>query len=178
MVKSRCKTCVISSGIAILGCSLKDAKFYKFFFRRNLMVLETVAVNYLTVLVAAVTSIIISGLWYSPLLFGNLWVHLSGIDMKKVNAMKKESKVGRSYFWAFVMTLITCYVLAHFVAYVDATTFGGGAVLAFWVWLGFMVPLSLNDVLWGGKSFKLFLLNAAHHLIALIVAAGILAVWW
>lgn len=141
------------------------------------MGIPSVEVNLLAVFVAAVVNMIIGALWYSPLLFGKLWMRLSGINTKKINAMKKEGKVSKSYFWAFVATLVTSYVLAHFVRYVTATTFADGAQLALWTWLGFMAPLLLNDVLWGGKSFKLFLLNAAHHLVALVVAAGILAVW-
>lgn len=141
------------------------------------MGIPSVEVNLLAVLVAAVASMVISALWYSPLLFGKLWMRLSGIDMKKISKMKKKGKVGRSYFWAFIATLLTSYVLAHFVRYVTASTFADGAQLAFWLWLGFVAPLLLGSVLWKGEPFKLFVLNAAHHLIALVVAAGILAIW-
>lgn len=142
------------------------------------MVVPNVDINYWAVLVSAVVSMIIGGLWYSPVLFGNLWMKLSGITEKSMNEMKKKGgSAGKSYFWSFIMTLISMYVLAHFVKYVSAVNFMDGIQLGAWAWLGFMVPLALNEVLWGGKSMKLFLLNAAHHLIAVCVGAGILAVW-
>lgn len=141
------------------------------------MAVPSVDINLLAVLVAAVASMIIGGLWYSPLLFGKQWMKLSGMSKQKIKKAKTNGKVGRSYFISFLMTLVACYVLAHFVIYVTASTFADGAQLAFWAWLGFEVPLALNETLWGGKSFKLFVLNAAHHLVALVVAAGILATW-
>ena len=48
------------------------------------------AVNYLAVLVAAIVSMVIGGLWYSPLLFGNVWMKLSGITQKDVEKAKKK----------------------------------------------------------------------------------------
>lgn len=141
------------------------------------MGVPSVEVNLLAVFVAAIASMVIGALWYSPLLFGRLWMQISGISPKMIDRMKKKGKVGKSYFWALVGSLIASYVLAHFVRYVTATTFADGAQLAFWAWLGFEAPILLGGVLWEGKPFKLFLLNAAYHLIALIIAAGILAVW-
>jgi hypothetical protein len=47
-------------------------------------------INYLAVLVAALVSMVIGGLWYSPLLFGNIWMKLSGITQKDVEKAKKQ----------------------------------------------------------------------------------------
>ena len=48
--------------------------------------------NYLAVFVAAVVVFIIGYLWYSPFLFGNLWMKLSNISIKDVNKSKKKGK--------------------------------------------------------------------------------------
>jgi hypothetical protein len=77
----------------------------------------------------------------------------------------------------FVATLVMAFVLAHFVDYVEATTIGAAAQLAFWVWLGFSAPLLLGSFLWEGRPLRLWVLNAAYRLVELIVMAAILAVW-
>lgn len=141
------------------------------------MGIPNIEVNLLAVLISAIIGMVIGALWYSPLLFGNLWMKLSGLTHEKINKMKREGKVGRSYLLTFIATLVGAYVLAHFVSYVGAQGFWNGVQLGFWAWLGFMVPITLNDFLWGDRSFKLFLLNACHHLVAIVVMAGILSVW-
>jgi Protein of unknown function (DUF1761) len=45
---------------------------------------------------------------------------------------------------------------------------------AFYTWLGFFVPVLLSGVAWEKKSWKLFSINAAYHLLALFLVASIL----
>ena len=134
-----------------------------------------VVINYVAVLVAAVASMVIGGLWYSPLLFGKQWMKMMNIDPKDASKMKHEAK--KSYALGFVSSLVMSYVLAHFVDYTAATTAVGGLQLGFWVWLGFTATLQFGSVLWEGKSWNLFLLNTANSLVTLLAMAVILAVW-
>lgn len=140
------------------------------------MAFELVDVSLTAVLFAAVVSFIIGWLWHSPLLFGNLWLKLSGMTKAKINAVKKKSMAG-SFIGSFLFTLVSMYVLAQFVSYASTGTFWEGIVLGFWVWLGFLVPLTLNTVFWEGKSFKLWLISAGHNLVCTAIGAGILSVW-
>ncbi len=43
--------------------------------------------------------------------------------------------------------------------------------LAFWPWLGFVMPIQAGSWLWEGKSFKLFAFNAAESFVSLYVMA-------
>src|SRR3989344_4857515 len=133
-------------------------------------------INYLAVLVSAVIGMVIGALWYSPLLFGKLWMRLSGMTEKQLNEAKKKG-MGKMYLIAFIAVLLMTYVLAHFVDYTDSNTFTKGMQTGFWLWLGFFVPILVGSVLWENKSFKLYLLNVIHYLVVLIILGGILAVW-
>ena len=141
------------------------------------MGVPTVEVSFLPVLLAAVIQFIIGGVWFSPLLFGNIWMKLSGITSKD---MQKAKKAGaspiRGYAFMFAATIIMSYVLAHFVRYVTAETFSDGMWLGFWLWLGFIAPVQLGMVLWEGKPVKLYLLSTSYYLVALMISAGILAI--
>lgn len=134
-----------------------------------------VVINYLAVLVAAVASMVVGGLWYSPLLFGKQWMKMMKFEEKDLPKMKQEAK--KSYALGFVSSLVMSYVLAHFVDYTASTTVVTGLQLGFWIWLGFTATLQLGSVLWEGKSWKLFFLNTAHSLVSLLLMAVILAVW-
>jgi hypothetical protein len=136
----------------------------------------TVSVNYLAVLVATVVQMIVGGLWYSPLLFGKMWIKLSGLSQKQLEECKKKG-MGKSYALMFLGALVMNYVLAHFVAYTGATTFTLGMQTGFWIWLGFLATTTMGMVLWDNKPWSLYVLNNGYHLIVLLLTGGLLAVW-
>ena len=134
-----------------------------------------VSINYLAVLAAAVASMVIGFLWYGPL-FGRQYMALMNFDKKKMQEMKKKG-MGKTYALAFLTSLIMGYVLAHFVNYVQASTIADGAVLGFWIWIGFFATTQLGVVLWEGKPVKLYAIKTLNELVTLAVMAAILAVW-
>lgn len=136
-----------------------------------------VEINYLAVLVAALASIVLGSLWYSPVLFGKEWMKLSKITEKDVAAAKKKGGMWKYYLGAFVASLVTAYILAHFVDYAGATTIIGGLQLGFWVWLGFIVTTLLSSVLWEGKPVKLYLISIGYYLVLFLLMGALLAAW-
>ena len=133
-------------------------------------------INYLAVLVCAVVGMAIGALWYS-VLFGKVWMRLSGMSPEMMKNPDMKKKALRGYVLMFLALLVMAYVLAHFVDYADATTFTAGVMAGFWVWLGFNATVLLGSWLWENKPFTLYLLNTAHYLVILLVMGGILAVW-
>lgn len=138
-----------------------------------------VPINYLAVLVAAIAGMAVGLVWYGPL-FGKTWIALSGMTPDKIEAAKKKG-MGPTYALAFLGTLVMSYVLAHslFFASEYLAVFGtsAGLMTGFWNWLGFIAPVTLGMVLWGGKSWKLWALDNGHYLVALCVMGVILANW-
>lgn len=139
------------------------------------MGLPTIDINYLAVFLAAVVSMIIGALWYSPLLFSKLWMQLSGITEKQIAEAKKKSMTV-SYILQFVAFLVMACVVAHFIGYLALTTLSEILQLVFWSWLGYQATLELGTVLWAGKPWGLYLLNSAHNLVSL-VAMGLVFFW-
>ncbi len=131
-------------------------------------------INYWSVLCAAIAGFVLGFLWYGPL-FGKQWMKLMKFTPKSIKKMKLSPMTAMSI--GFVGTLVTAYVLAHFVDYLEATTIGAASQMAFWLWLGLIAPLQIGVFLWEGKPFKLFLFNTAFNLVTLIVMSSILAVW-
>ena len=133
-------------------------------------------VNYLAVVVSAIVGMVIGALWYSPMLFGKMWMKLSGVTDKEMKKAK-EKGMSKSYALAFLGSLLMSCILAHFVYYTQASTVLEGMQTGFWIWLGFVATIMLGMVLWEGKSWKLYFVKAAHELVALAVMGAILAVW-
>lgn len=138
-----------------------------------------ITINYWAVLVAGIANMVVGALWYGPL-FGKKWMHLMGFTKESMSNMKMSARA--AYIGGFVTALIMAFVLAHD-AYVWGEFFGTGGTfwfalqLAFWIWLGYVATTQAGSFLWEGKSWKLFCLNAAESLVAMIVMASILTFW-
>lgn len=135
-----------------------------------------ISINSWAVLAAAIINIIIGMIWYSPPVFGKLWMSSMGLTPQRMEELKKRG-MGKIYFASFVTALLMSYVLAHFVKIWAVEDIGGALQLSFWSWLGFVVTVSLGSVLWEGKSFRLYLLNIAYQFVSIFVMAVILAIW-
>ena len=132
--------------------------------------------NLLAVLVVAIISMIIGALWYSPLLFGNIWMKLMKITKADIEKAKKKSMTG-NYVASFIAVLILSYVLSFVIGFVAFNSIGGSILLSLLLWLGFIATTFLNSVLWENKSVKLYLINILHYLVVFLVAAIIFSIW-
>lgn len=139
-----------------------------------------ISVNYLAILAAGIISIITGSLWYGPL-FGEYW--MKTMKFKKPAKMDDEAKMAmmKSYGITTVASLVMAYVLSHIItfssAYMGVSGVSAGLSSAFWMWLGFIVPTSLNSVLWEGKPLKLWFINVGYHLVTLLIIGPVIAVW-
>ena len=129
-------------------------------------------VNYLAVVASAVASMVIGSIWYGPL-FGKIFMREMGMDKwsaEEQAGMKK--KMLQMYGQQFVASLVMFYVFAWLVGGLNQISVVGGLAAAFWVWLGFVVPLKFGDALWGGKM-SLFWLGIGEMLLTLL-AGGVI----
>lgn len=138
--------------------------------------MQPIVINYWALLVAIVADMVVGFLWYSQALFGKKWMALSGITDAKMEEMKTQG-MGATYAWMTLGTIVTAYVLAHFVGYFSIVTVTGALQLAFWLWLGFIAATELNAVLFEKKPVALYAINVFHILVGLMVMSVILALW-
>jgi hypothetical protein len=136
-----------------------------------------VPVNYIAVVVAALANIGLGFLWYGPL-FGKTWSGLMGWTKSDMEAAKKKGMT-KSYalmtLGSFVMSFVLAHALIFASTYLNATGISAGLMAGFWNWLGFVAPVMLGTVLWDGKPWKLYFINAGYYLVALLLMGAILA---
>jgi len=132
-----------------------------------------IEISFLSVGVAAVVAMALGALWYSPVLFSKMWMKEMNITPEMMAGAQKPNMT-KLYLGQFILTVVTAYVLAHFISLLDITTLRGALSLAFWSWLGFQVLPLMASVFWEGKSFKLFVINGLHYLVSLIIMACVI----
>ncbi len=127
--------------------------------------------------VAAVVSFIIGFLLHGPI-SGKLWMKLANIHP---TGKEKLSDMVPQMIWNLVSNFVTAYVLAVIYLFASSSPFLGGAgthtgiVVALWVWLGFLVTSSSIEVVWMGRTAKLWLFECACSLLVMIVMGAIIA---
>lgn len=140
-----------------------------------------VAVNYVALLGCVVFSMVVGMVWYGPL-FGKLWSREMGWnEADKEAAMSKRGGMAATYALTALGSLVMAYVLHHVItfgnAFVGISGIEGNLMGAFWCWLGFMMPVLLNEVLFGKKTWTTLAINAGYYLVLLAGMATILAYW-
>jgi hypothetical protein len=130
--------------------------------------MASISINHWATLIAALVGMAIGAFWYSPLVFGRVWIRLAGISEPK-GAM-------RGYIVGFLLIIVMSYAIAVSVDVAGAQTILSGALVGVFVWFGFVATVALGQVIWEGKPFTLYLINAGHYLISFAVMGGIVAV--
>lgn len=133
-----------------------------------------VAINYLSVLIAAAAIMGVGALWYGPA-FGKHWMKLKGYTPESVKGMKMSAR--KAMALAALGALVTAFVLALLVRLLNPIGIGGAFMLALLVWVGFTVPLKGNDVLFEEGDWKLFAFHVAENFVAVFIATTILTLW-
>lgn len=125
-------------------------------------------VNFLAVVVAAVASFFVGGIWYGPL-FAKTWMKENGFSEAE---LAKRNMAG-VFGFSFLFALISAFLLAMFVG-ADAD-FGFTMFAALSVGLGWVTASFGVTYLFEAKSFKLFLINAGYHVVSFAVMGLILS---
>lgn len=137
-----------------------------------------VQVNFLAVLLAGIVSMAAGFFWYSPMVLGKPWMKLKGYTADSLKKAQKE--MGKLYGVSFVVSLITAYVLSHVmtlsVAFFHFGKLETGLITAFWMWLGFMMPVQLTATIFGDKKWKLLAIDSGYQLVSVLLMGVVLGI--
>jgi hypothetical protein len=127
-------------------------------------------VNWLAVIVAALTTFVLGGLWYGPL-FGKAWMRATGITEEKA----KQANMPLVFGASFVLELIAAVVLAMFIG--GEATFGFAVAAAASVGVCWVAPALGVLYLFEQRPLSHWLINAGYHSVAFTLMGVIIGVW-
>src|SRR5258708_25838519 len=103
------------------------------------------SLNLLAILVAAISTMVVGFLWYSPLLFAKAWMREMGYDPNDKARMEEMKKsAGPAYGGSFVASLVSAYILALFLHMLPNYTLLFGLLISFHVLRGFLAVVALS----------------------------------
>lgn len=126
--------------------------------------------NWLSIIVAALSAFILGGIWYGPL-FGKAWMiefNISEEDIKNSNPVKK-------FGIAFLLTFIAAFMLEMFIGPVADVTYG--TIAGFFAGFGWVVTFIGILYLFEMRSLRAFIINGGYCLLSLTIMGAILGAW-
>ena len=133
----------------------------------------SVEVNWIALVLATVSAMVVGFVWYAPSVFGNTWMQLAKIDPAK----GRKGMFG-AMLTSVVGSLLTAYILAH-VSYLSHIFFGNSFFMdavntAFWLALGIAATTLAIHNSFEQKPWKLTAIAIGNRFVTLLVMGAVI----
>lgn len=124
-------------------------------------------VNYIAVLLAALSAFLLGGLWYSPILFAKPWMRLTGQSEETL----KGGSMAMIFGGAFLLNLIAAWVLAMFLGPMEVRYAAAAGLSVGLCWV--TASLGVN-YLFERRPLGLWLINGGYFTIQFTLMGAII----
>lgn len=124
--------------------------------------------NVWAVLVAAISSFMLGGLWYSPALFGSAWNAENG-------GVPPPGHPAKVFGISFAFSLIAAFVFAYWLG--PAPTLEAGLKTGAMAGLGLVATSFGINYQFAQRSFRLWLIDGGYHAMQFLIFGAILGLW-
>jgi Protein of unknown function (DUF1761) len=128
-------------------------------------------INLLAVLVAAVSSFLLGGLWYSPKLFGAAWNRENGSTMKAGEGRHPARVFGISFVCSLIAALTFAYIFGPAADITEAAMTGLLVGLCF-------VAMSFGiNYQFANRSTLIWMIDGGYHTVQFVLYGIIIGLW-
>ncbi|RZA02709.1 MAG: DUF1761 domain-containing protein [Sphingobacteriaceae bacterium] len=128
-------------------------------------------INWPAVLVAALSSFVIGGIWYNPKVFGTAWMKDSNLSQEQI----EKSNMAKTFGFTALFSLIASANLAAFLAEPGITT-SWGATAGFLAGIWTFGAIATHSI-FEQKSWRHIFINGGYSVLSLMVMGAILGAW-
>lgn len=124
----------------------------------------------LAILLSAILAFALGWLWYSPKVFGNVWMEAIG---------KKPGDVEESlarYLVTFVGWVVAAFVYSFLISHGFIEGFRDYMFLSVALWGAFMMPAKSHAIMWGNFNTKLLWIDGGYMLAGYIIFAFVFGI--
>jgi len=154
-------------------------------------------INFLALLLAALSTLVVGFIWYNPKVFGTIWMKEAGITEEKMKGSNMIILFGMSILYAFFIAFTLQFLVIHQMGANSATvnikgvdpsvlnnymaaygdtyrTFKHGALHGFMTGLFFALPVLGVGALYERRSWKYVLITGGYWVVACMLMGGII----
>lgn len=158
-------------------------------------------INFLAVLVAAVSALVVGFIWYNPKVFGNAWMKSAGLSEEQLKGGNMAKIFGLALVFAALLAMSlnmltihqmgawsmiggerTADTLPSFQAFMDDygsefRTFKHGVLHGILSGIFIALPILGTNALFERKSAKYIFINTGYWIVTMAVMGGIICAW-
>lgn len=152
-------------------------------------------INWVSLLLAALSTLVVGFIWYNPKVFGTIWMKESGMTEEKMKGANMALIFGMSIVYAFLIAFILQFLVIHqfgvfgsvegnvedpqYKAFMEAhgtafRSFKHGALHGFMTGLLLALPLIGTNALYERRSFKYVLVTGGFWIVCCTIMGGII----
>lgn len=133
--------------------------------------MEDFTVNWLAVLVAAISSFVVGAVWYSPVVVGKAWMKENNFKMEDLKGGNPVVMYGLTFVLAFIIATNLAFFLGGEAGLVMGMAYGGLAGLGW-------AAMAIGTIyIFERKSFRLWLIHAGYITVQFVAMGAILGAW-
>lgn len=133
--------------------------------------------NIWAILVATLSTFVIGGLWYSPVLFGNAWMNAAGVSEQEIQQGNKAKIFGLAFIFELIMAFNLAMFLTGSPEAAEQMNAGAGAFYGFLTGFGWIFFALAVNSLYEQRSWKYIFINGGYWTIAFTVMGLIIGAW-
>jgi hypothetical protein len=158
--------------------------------------------NFYAILVAALTTLVVGSIWYSPVLFGNAWMKETGLTEEELKKGSMLKIFGLTFVFSVLLAMILQVLCVHQFGplgmiggpdFIDSAkpsyaafmadygtvfrTFKHGALHGFMSGLFLAFPLIAINGLFERKSWKYIFIHAGYWTVSMTIMGAIVCGW-
>lgn len=157
-------------------------------------------INFWAILVAALSSFLVGGIWYNAKVFGTVWMKETGMTEEKAQQSNMFKVFGLTFVLAFFLAFFMQFIAIHqygafgmingdvskalpsYAAFMNDyenafRTFKHGALHGFMAGLFLAVPIVGINCLFEQKSFKYAAISSGYWIVVMTIMGSIVCGW-
>ena len=131
-------------------------------------------INWLAIVIAALSAFMVGGIWYSKPLFGNAWMVDSNLNMEQIQAGNKGKIFGFTAIFSLIMAANLGIFLADSCA--GKTTVAWGAEAGFLAGIWTFSAIAIHS-LFELKGWRYIFINGGYSVVSLTLMGTIIGAW-
>ncbi|NQX16474.1 DUF1761 domain-containing protein [Rathayibacter sp. VKM Ac-2857] len=123
---------------------------------------------------ATLSTMLVGSIWYTPKVFGTLWMRLAGISREQMSSRSAVVPIVVTVVVSLVTALVLagCVDIAH--AFYGGSWFANSLITGLFLFVGFTAARMITHDAFEGRPAKLTVLNITHELVTILVMAVII----
>ncbi len=135
--------------------------------------MDVTQISFIAIVLSVFANMIIGALWYSPVLFANIWMK----SLAKTAEELHKSNANLGYGLTTLAGIVTAIILSLFMSMLDSVTIGGGALIGFLAGAGIASARELSPTFFEGRKYTLFFISSGYHVVSLTIMGIIIALF-